>query len=82
MLAPKRKPPRSFKSKQYPPGGIPGVTTNYPGINRSISQETTEQQDSGNNNNNVVIERIGSGKQSVSICKKRCSYCQKIPEHA
>ena len=69
MLAPKRKPPRSFKSKQYPPNGIPGVT-DCPEINRSssISRETTEQQNS-RNNNNFVIERIGSRKQSVSPYK-------------
>ena len=62
MLAPKRKPPRSFKTKQYPPGGIPGVS-DYPEMNRSPSQEA-DHNNAGNNN--VVIERIGR-KSSVSL---------------
>lgn len=64
MLAPKRKPPRSFKSKHYPPGGIPGVTTDRSETNRLLSQETTVPQNSMNNN---YVELIDSRKQSVSI---------------
>ena len=52
MLAPKRKPPRSFKYKNYPGTGLPSLS-----FGNDTETSRTSHGDS-ENSSNVVIERI------------------------